>query len=141
MNSKRVQFIVLGVVLVALAGWVLRSTVQRSSPSDEAARLVRSADLNEDSPIEDTSTVQRERPAKSSTDSASRLGGARATADEASSESTDQDKAERKIKKGRPRRSARRKVAADSDRDETPTAKPKGPKVQISGKRIKRGGP
>lgn len=141
MKSKRVQFIVLGVVLVALAGWVLRSTGQRSSPSDEAARLVRGAHLDGDSPIEDSSTVQRERPSGDSTQSASRLGGAQATTNEASSESADEDKAERKIKKGRPKRSARRKTAADSDRDDTSPAQPKAPRAKVSGNRVKEGGP
>ena len=141
MKSNRVQLIALGVVLVALAGWVLRSASQRSSPSDEAARLVRGADLDEDSPIEDSTTVQREAPSKNSTQSASRLGGAQDTAIDAPSESADKDKPERKIKKDRPKRSTRRKTADASDRNDTPAAKPKDPKVQISGKRIKRGGP
>ena len=141
MKSKQVQLIVLGVAVVALVGMVLRSTRQGSSASDEASRLVRGADLDEDSPIEDTTTVQRERPARGATQSASRLGGAEATANGAPSESADEDKAKRKIKKGRPKRSPRRKAAADSDRDDPPTAKPKGPKVKISGKRIKKGGP
>ncbi len=141
MKSKQVQLIVLGVVVVALVGMVLRSMGQRSSPADEAARLVRGADLDEGSPIEDTSTVQRERPSKGATQSASRLGGAEATTDEAPSESADEDKAERKIRKDRPKRSGGRKTAADSDRDDTPAAKPKGPKVKISGKRIKKDGP
>ena len=141
MKSNRVPLIVLAVVLVALAGWVLRSMGQRSSPSDEAARLVRSADLDEGSPIEDTTIVERERPAQGSTESASRLGSAEPTASDATSASVDEDKQESKTRKGRPKRSGRRRVAADSDRNDTPAAKPKGPKVQISGKRIKRGGP
>ena len=141
MKSNRVQFIVLAVVLVALVGWGLRSMSQGSSASDEAARLVRGADLDEDSPIKDTSAVQRERPAKSATQSASRLDGAQDTTVEDPAESADEDKAERKTRKGRPKRSASRKVAADSDRADTPAAKPKGPKVQISGKRIKRDDP
>ena len=140
MESRRVQFIVLGVVLVVLAGWVVRSTGQRSSPSDEAARLVRGADLDEDSPIE-AATVQRERLLQGSTQSASRLGGADTTTEEAPSESADEDKQERKTRKGRPKRSSRRKTAADSDRDDIPAAKPNGPKVQVSGNRAKKGGP
>ena len=141
MNSKRVQFIVLGVGLVALVGMVLRSRSQRSSPTDEAARLVRSADLDEDSPIEDASTVQRERPAQGATQSASRLGGVQDTTNETSSESADEDKAERKTRKGRPKRSARRKTAADSDRDDTSPAQPKAPRAKVSGNRVKEGGP
>ena len=140
MKSKLVQFIVLGVVLVALVAWVLRSTGQSSSPSDEAARLVRGADLDEDSLIEDTSTVQRERPAQGSAQSASRLDDAQATQGDASSESADEDKQERKTRRDRSKRGGR-KAAADSDRDDAPAAKPKGPKVQISGNRVKRGGP
>ena len=140
MKSNRVPLIVLAVVLVALAGWVLRSVGQRSSPADEAARLVRGADLDEDSQIEDASTVQRERPAQGSTQSASRLDDAQATQDDASSESADEDKQERKTRRGRSKRGGR-KAAADSDRDDTPAAKPNGPKVQISGNRVKRGGP
>lgn len=133
--------IVLGVAFVALIVMVLRSTRQGSSASDEAARLVRGADLDDDSPIEDSSTVQRERPAQGAAQSASRLGGAEDTAGEAPSESADEDKQKRKTRKDRPKRSGRRKTAASSDRDDTPTAKPKGPKVKISGKRIKKGGP
>ena len=141
MKSKRVQFIVLGVVLVALAGWVLRSTGQRSSASDEAARLVRGADLDEDSPIEDTSTVQRDRPLQGTAQGASRLDGAQATENDTSAESADEDKQERKTRKGRPKRSGRRKTAPDSDRGDTPAEKPKGPKVQVSGNRVRKGGP
>ncbi len=141
MKSKQVQLIVLGVAVVALVALLLRSTRQGSSPSDEAARLVRGADLDEDSPIEDSTTVQREAPSRNSTQGASRLGGAQATAIDAPSESADKDKPERKIKKDRPKRSTRRKTADASDRNDTPAAKPKDPKVQISGKRIKRGGP
>ncbi len=140
MKSRRVQFIVLGVVLVALAGWVLRSIGQRSSPTDEAARLVRGADLDEDSPIQDSSTVQRGRPAQGSTQGASRLGGAQTTEDDVPSELSDEDETERKTRKGRPKRRSR-KTAADSDRDDTAAAKPKGPKVQVSGNRVKQGGP
>ncbi len=140
MKSNRVQLIVLGVVFVALAGWVLRSTGQRSSPSDEAARLVRGADRDEDSPIEDTSTVQRERPSQDSAQSAARLGGAQDTAGEAPSESADEDKQERKTRKGRSKRGGR-KAAADTDRDDTPAAKPQGPKARVSGNRVKEGGP
>ncbi len=140
MKSKRVQFIVLGVVLVALVGIVWRSMGQRSSPSDEAARLVRGADLDEDSPIEDTSIVQRERRSRDATQSASRLGGAESAADEAPSESADEDKQERKTRRDRSKRGGR-KAAADSDRDDTPPAKPKSPKVQVSGNRVKAGKP
>ncbi len=141
MKSRRVQLIVLGVVVVALVGIVLRSMGQRSSPSDEASRLVRGADLDEDSPIEDTSTAQRERPAQGATKSAQRLDSAQATANDASSESADEDKQERKTRKGRPKRSGRRKTPADSDRDDTPAAKPKEPKVRVSGNRAKKGAP
>jgi len=144
MKSKKVQLIVLGVAVIALVAMVLRSTRQGSSATDEAARLVRGADLDEDSQIEDTTIVERERPAQGSTQSANRLDGTEAATNEAPSESTDEDKAERKIKKGqrsRPKRSGGRKVASDSDRGDTPAAEPKGPKVQISGKRIKKDGP
>ncbi len=143
MKSKKVQLIVLGVAYVHLAAMLLRSIGRRSSASEEAARLVRGADLDEDSPIEDTPIIERELPSQGAPQSAGRLGGTEATANEVS-ESTDEDKAERKIKKGRagrPKRSGRRKVATDSDRDDTPAAKPKEPKVRVSGKRIKRGGP
>ncbi len=141
MKSKRVQLIVLGVAVVALVGIVWRSMGQRSSPSDEAARLVRGADLDVDSPIEDTSTVQRERPSRDATQSASRLGGAESATDEAPSESADEDKQERKTRRDRSKRSGGRKAAADSDRDDTPPAKPKSPKVQVSGNRVKAGKP
>ena len=141
MKSRQIQLIVLGVAVVALVVMVLRSTRQGSSASDEAARLVRGADLDEGSPIEDTTIVQRERPAKGATQNASRLSGELATENDTSSESAEEDKQERKTRKDRPKRSGRQKVAADSDGDDTPAAKPKGPKVQISGKRIERGGP
>lgn len=142
MKSNRVQLIVLGAVLVALAGWVLRSRGQQSSPSNEAARMVRDASLEDNSPIEETSTVQRQRPSKDSTQSASRLGSADTTADAAPEEAADEDAQERKIKKGRPKRGGRRKTADNSDGDDdTPAAKPKDSKVQISGSRVKKGGP
>ncbi len=141
MKSKRVQYVVLAVALVALAGWVVRSTAQRSSPSEEAARLVRGVELDEDSPIEETSTVERESPPQGAAQSASRLGGEDATTEEALSESADEDIQERKTRKGRPKRSGRRKAAADSDRDEAPAAGTTNPKVRISGNRAKKGGP
>ncbi len=140
MKSKQVQLIVLGVAVVALVAMVVRSRGQRSSASDEAARLVRGADRDEDSPIEDTSTVQRERPSQDSAQSAARLGGAQSAAGEAPSDSADEDKQERKTKKGRSKRGGR-KAAADTERDDTPAAKPQGPKVRVSGNRVKEGGP
>ena len=141
MKSKQVQLIVLGVAVVALVGMVLRSTRQDSSASNEAARLVRTANLDDDSLIEDAPTVQRERPAGGAPQSASRLGNAEATTDEAPSESADEEKTKRKTKKGRSKRSDRQKPDSESDREDTPVAKPKGRKVQLSGKQIRKGGP
>lgn len=141
MKSKRVQVVVLGVVLAALAGWVLRSTLQPSSlPSEEASRLVRGADLDDDSLIEDTSTVERERPAQSAAQNPSRLAGADDEANETPSESADENKQKRKTRRDRSKRGGP-KTAEDSDRDDTPAATPQGPKVRISGNRAKKGGP
>jgi FtsZ-interacting cell division protein ZipA len=140
MKSRQVQLIVLGVAVVALVVMVLRSTRQDSSASDEAARLVRGPDLDDDSPIEDSSTVQRERPKTEATPGHGRLGGSEPSTNEAASESAEEDKSERKTKRDRPKRSGRRKTAANSEQDDTPTAKPNEPKVKISGKRITRGG-
>ena len=141
MKSKRVQYVVLAVALVALAGWVVRSTAQRSSPSEEAARLVRGVELDEDSPIEETSTVERESPSQGAAQSASRLDGADATIEEDPTESADLDEQKRKTRKGRQKRSGGRKNAAESDHDEAPAAATTNPKVRISGNRVKKGGP
>lgn len=141
MKSRQVQLIVLAVAVVALVGIVWRTLAQSSSPSDEAARMVRGNVSDEDLRIEDTPTVQRERPSRDSARSPSRLGGAETAADAATEEAADEEQRERKTRKDRTKRSGRRKVAADSDRDDTPADKPKGPKVRVSGKRVKKGGP
>lgn len=141
MNSKKVPLIVLGVAVVGLVAMVLRSTSQGPSASDEAARLVRSSDLDEDSLIEDTPTAQRERPAGGAAQTAKRLESAEATTDEAGSDSTADQKAKRKTENNRQRkRTGRREVAADSDRDDERAAKTKGPEVKHPGKQIRKGG-